>query len=103
MLSIQSIISLNNKVEAFLVQNLPREVQLSTSSMRTTLRLQNSVHIQRPAKFRIERVCNGNYLLTVLSGYHNNKVSSKKEFTVCTIYWDIVDNMRTSNEEPNFV
>ena len=60
------------------MQNVPREVQLSTSSMRTTLRLQNSVHIQRPAKFRIERVCNGNYLLTVLSGYHNNKVPRRK-------------------------
>ena len=34
-----------------MVQNLPWEVQLSTSSMRTTLRLQNSVRIQHPAKF----------------------------------------------------
>ena len=97
-------ISLNDKVEAFLVQNLPWEVQLSTSSMRTTLTLQNSVRIQHPAKFNF--VLNELVMEIMLSYHrltHNSKVSSKREFTVCTVYWDIVENTRTSNEEPSFV
>ena len=79
-------ISLNDKVEAFLVENLPWEVQLSTPSMQTTLRLQNIVHIQRPAKFNFV----SNELVMEIFCYpyhrviHNSKVSSKREFTVCT-------------------
>ena len=68
------------------MENLPWEVQLSTPSMQTTLRLQNIVHIQRPVKFNFV----SNELVMEIFCYpyhrviHNSKVSSKREFTVCT-------------------
>ena len=78
-------ISLNDEVEAFPVQNLPWKVQLFTPSMRTTLRQQNSVHIQRPAKFN--SVSNEFVMVIICYPYHrvihNSRVSSKREFTVC--------------------
>ena len=65
------------------MENLPWEVQLSTPSMRTTLRLQNSV--QRPAKFNV--VLNELLMEIICYPYHrvihNSKVSLKRVFTVC--------------------
>ena len=80
-------ISLNDEVEAFPVQNLPWKVQLFTPSMRTTLRQkENSVHIQRSAKFN--SVSNEYVMVIICYPYHrvihNSRVSSKREFTVCT-------------------
>lgn len=66
------------------MENLPWEAQLSTPSMRTTLRLQNSVHIQRPAKFNV--VLNELLMEIICYPYHrvihNSKVSLKRVFTV---------------------
>ena len=68
------------------MQNLPWQVQLFTPSMRTTLRQQNSVHIQRLAKFN--SVSNEYVMVIICYPYHQvihkSKVSSKREFTVCT-------------------
>ena len=65
------------------MQNLPWKVQLSTPSMRTTLRQQNSVHIQRPAKFN--SVSNEFVMVIICYPYHrvihNSRISSKREFT----------------------